>query len=609
MEKSPKNFTKYSKYFALNIPRQSVVFLLTIFLGLATGVVSGFIIYGLRALSTIDFASLGAYAGFIAVSLPTLITAAIYKIIIPRLKLKHLLFSSFIIEVPYSFFIFLSSFLFILTKNVAIAYIPIILGNAGVYAYWLFISFFILQKRMKMITAMWHPVLNVLFSTFLSVYLFNSVLPVRLIFLKLTIGMATFALVIYFIIFFINRPSKKILGVGSLEVFVPMVTQWLFNVAIEPKKMYENGHTKEVTLQTLVARKNGTLSCVFLNPSIHFGPYAGVGGSIATKYFGEKIKLMGADPVIIHTSVNLDYNPSSSEEIYKIWKSAEKSIKSSTGAQSRGRIGFGKFNNSRAIGIELEKCILLFLSRAPFVTEDIEKGVGDRLSRRLSELMGKEVILVDAHNSRYESASQYDKKGVFEGCKYEKEYERAIEEMARDLQKKSMEPLLFGSYSEKLALALGKPKDLGSGYASLLLFHTKNEKLCIVYIDSNNMLPSMRRKIVDFFSKKGYWCETATTDTHEVNALSLNESNVFGRHTSANDCIKELYKMFEKAKSNLSQCSFSFSSSKLKVKVWGEDMEKKIYEVSRQVIFLAKKVIPFVIVAGFIFAAIAIYLI
>jgi putative membrane protein len=356
----------------------------------------------------------------------------------------------------------------------------------------------------------------------------------------------------------------------------------------------------------VIKGKNGIKS-VFVEPEIHYGPFAGTGGASATEYLGNMItKKYGAVPFILHGAVNIELNPISTSEVGIIGRELSKNIEAlskKSFENGKGSIGFGKEGSCKALAINLNSTKIITLTRAPYITEDIDYDVG----REFAKTAGKNAIIIDAHNSRFESANKDELKGIYKGSKYVEMYKKAILKAVKAKGSKTFE---FGASSFKLSNIIKDSQDLGKGYSSVGIFKFGKERFAMVYFDANNMLPSLREKIIDHIKDKyGIDSEVYTTDTHSVNSLAKPFTNVLGRDTSAYKLIPIIDIMVENALKNIEKVSIAYTEFSIpNFTVWGEDAEEKILEIGKLIIRRLKYAMPFVIAAGFVFAAWIIYL-
>ena len=605
MPDEKKFLLHYSDYFTKNAPNNSTSIALIFLIGILAGILSITALHYNEMEHNLAYAlANGMSAGLLIISLPALVSAAIIKLIKRRIYLKHILMIFIMSTIAYSFFLVINSAIFLFLRSYIIAYVIILLANASLFGFWFIVSRFVMGKRHAALIALIQPTLNFLFYVPLGKYLINLNLPFWPAAIKLYSGMLIFLIIGYIFLYIVDKPAKKSLNISGVEIFNTMINQWLYNMGTLNFSL-GIGTKKDIMVKTLLL-KGKKLKAIFVEPGIHYGPFAGTGGATATEYLGSIIlKRYGANPFILHGTVNHSNNPISTSEIGMIGKELEKeinNIREENFEEARGGIGFGEVGACKAIAIKINDAKLITLTKAPMVTEDI----GDDVGEEFKKIAGEKSIIIDAHNSRIESANKEELKGVYSGSKYVGLYKKAIREA---LNLKRNQKLFFGSYSIKLSNLIKNAEDIGKGYTSVGIFKFGNESFAMIYFDANNMLPSLREIIIKHVKDKyNIRCEVYTTDTHSVNSLNRPFTNVLGRKTKPSILLPILDIAIENALSNMEEVKSTYRSFVIhNFAIWGEDAEEKLIETSKEILIRVKHVIPIVIAAGFVIAAWLIY--
>ena len=595
----------YSDYFTKNAPNNSTSIALIFLIGIIAGILSITALHSNDMEHNLAYAfANGMSAGLLIISLPALVSAGIIKLIKRRIYLRHILMIFIMSTIAYSFFLVINSIIFFFLRSYIIAYVVILLANASLFGFWFIVSRFVMGKRHATFIALIQPTLNFLFYIPLGKYLINLNLPFWPAAIKLYSGMLIFLIIGYIFLYIVDKPAKKSLNISGVEIFNTMINQWLYNIGTF-NFSHGIGIKKDIMIKMLIL-KGKKLKAIFIEPGIHYGPFAGTGGATATEYLGGIIlKRYGANPFILHGTVNHSNNPISTSEISMIAKELEKEINNIREEEFEkvyGGIGFGEARPCKAIAIKINDAKLITLTKAPMVTEDIEDEVGEELIK----IAGEKSIMIDAHNSRVESANKEELKGIYTGSKYVELYKKAIREA---LNLRRNQKLFFGSYSIKLSNLIKNAEDIGKGYTSVGIFKFGNEHFAMIYFDANNMLPSLRENIIKHVKDKyNIWCEVYTTDTHSVNSLNRPFTNVLGRKTKPGILLPILDIAIENALSNMEEVKSIYRSFVIhNFTVWGEDAEEKLIETSKEILIRVKRVIPFLIAIGFVIAAWLIY--
>ncbi len=611
MPDEKRDVTRFTKYFGLTIPGTGTLILILILFGVISGIISELILNPTSNLLYI--LTSGAGLGITIIAFPGILTGLLFKVMKRSLKLKHALVAVLVITLTYAAFFIISAFTYELTKNYGLALIPILLSDAGIYGYWFILNKVVLNQRRTIIfTAAIQSVLNALIFIPISGILFTiNVSPIYVL-LKLIAGMLAFMICGYLILFIMDRPSKKLANFSGVEIMSLMVGQWLYGSKNNTKPLEKMGTTRDIPVSILALKSKNKYKAIFVKPNIHYGPIQGLGGSVTTELLGNRIvKSYGATPFILHGAVNIEDNPVNSSDINIIWNSLNKELASKNNKSfesSSFSLSKVTVNKCTALGIKLNNSLLLTLTKAPYVTEDIDSDIGLSFES-LSSKYNLNCILIDAHNSRFESAEAEELKGIYKGSRYVSKYKTAILSVINSLKSSKNEKLLFGSSHIKLKTYL-KTNDIGPGYMSVGVFKSKKQNFCMVYFDSNNIAPKFRSNLIEYIKNRYKLnAELYSTDTHAVNTLALSASNVLGKTTKEKDILPYLDKTIEEALNSLEEVKQYYSKITINdFKVWGKGSEETIMRASRQIIKRGKKSVPFIVVGFFIIAAWAIYL-
>ena len=602
--------TKYTHYFNISAPSATLQVFALLILGAAAGVLSGYIIHG----NTDGFVVSAAAAGILIITLPAILTAILIKSVKPRMHMKHPLFASLTVSIFYAMAIVVVAIVYSVLNRYDLASVLLILSDAGMYGYWFFIDKIAIgQRKGAIVMAAAQPVLNILFYIPFGKYIFAINTPLNMILLKLYAGMIVFLAVGYAIVYLLDRPAKKALSISGLAVFTAMVQQWLLDINPGTDFLGDTGVSRDMDVEVLVLSRRKNPRAVFIKPDMHYGPFANVGGSIAPEQLGKLVvSKYKATPFIMHGAVSACDNPVSASEVYAMKRHLSEYVSGLMEGPMRkavGAVAIGKDGKCRAINIGINDMNIIALSKAPLVTEDIERGVGISLALSANKDRSK-VMLVDAHNSRFESASPEELRGIHPRSKYVEAYRNAILRSVKMTGNRKSRLLFGSSYAQMRTLLAGK-RDMGWGYASVGVFQFGKKRFGLVYFDSNNMLPGFRKEIVDNVRKKfGMDTEVCTTDTHSVNSIALSASNALGRETRAREVIPILDRLFVDAIDKLEPVSVAYGTTTIKdFKVWGIGADEMLKRAGKDAIHIFKHIVPVLAVCGFVVAAWVIYII
>ncbi len=593
--------SSFVNIFSKTLPNKYILFIVLLFASITIGIINIAIINHKFIMQDLFYILItGSLAGLIAISIPSLFTISILKLIKRRIMLKHIFFLSLISLFIYSIFFILAAIIYIFT-NAYIASIAIILGNILIFSEWFFITKIILGlKKKAIIVSLVQPTLNLLLYIPASNFLFKLSIPIKLLMIKFYFGVFIFILISYLILYLFDKPMKRSLGFNTMEVFSQMLQNWMFDINIPNIFGEKFGEYKNVEVNTIIFKnKKNITKAIFFIPDIHYGPFSTIGGSnfpyLLESYGNKKYKT----PIfIMHSTVNEDSNPVNSLQINKLKEAMDNALQNGNLIKN-DKISFFKasINYSNLIAIDFNRTALISFSRAPKVTEDISSEVQEAFKNRLSSKFTNPILL-DAHNSRYETASQTELNGVQLNSIYYKEYLAAIN-MLKQVHKNKIK---LGISSIEFYNALNKPKDLAPGNLNTAIFSFNKFKFAIILINANNMSPLIHKQITDYAHQKyKISAEVYTTDTHYVNSMAESARNVFGNYTNFNSFKDLLDKAILAAVNNIEDVKCYYNKDEIKkFLVWGSNIREKVFTVINSIFSTAKILIPLFIIFGLI---------
>ncbi|VVB77113.1 Uncharacterised protein [uncultured archaeon] len=611
MADSRDYITHYTKYFNLNAPSSRYLVTLLLLIGAVAGTAMSLIIN--YPVDSPDYVLVfaGLCTGIIVIGVPALLTVVFIKAIKRKMQLKHAILATIVITAIYAFMLVVGAAILFFSRSITVAYIILLVSNACVYGYWFLLGRLVIGRgKDAAAIAATQPVLNTLFYLPLGTYILVPGVPLDITLIKLFAGMLVFWVAGNAFLFAVDRPAKKILDVSGVKIATTMVGQWLFDLTNDTGVIGQGaGIKRDLDIRVLALKGRKGYKAVFVNPDIHFGPFAGVGGSVTPVVLGDIIvKKLGCAPFVLHSAQTLEDNPISAAQVQQIGRRVAESLSAGLRfKQAYGDVKIGEEAGCRAIDIGIGNASVILLTRAPEVTEDMDRDVGRRLLN-IAEAKGRRVLLVDAHNSRFESARPKDLEEVHAGNPHIRSYEAAIAEAATGRSRRAVR---CGSAYSRLKKLLGNPKDMGEGYTSVCVFGFGKRKYGIIYFDANNMLPGFRNRIIEHAREKfGLELEVGTTDTHSINSLSLTASNSLGRHTSAERMLPVIDSMLQKALYDMEPVKYAYAAAGVSgFAVWGSDADALIERTSTEVKRILKFVTPILIIATFIIAAWVIYIV
>ncbi len=548
----------------------------------------------------------GATTGILSIMLPTLLTVMIIKAIRRHVEARYITFIAMIGAICYSMFILLGGIAYILSGSYTLATAIIVLGDASIFGWWFFATKMVFgPKRRTLLLAVVQSTLNIILYI-PSSRLINSIAePLNVLLLKLYAGIFIFMIISYAIIYIVDRPYRKNFGFHGFDAVAQMLQNWLFDANISTPFGVKFGTPTDVRTDTIVfRRKGGDIKSIFFIPEIHYGPAGTLAGSdfphLLEHYASQKYK---AQAMIMHSTVDMDQNPISSSQFGQLRDALDKGVASSS-RKGRAQYTFssGSHESASITRLGLGDVSLVTMTRAPRVTEDVPLDTSILLKEMLDVRFGPSV-LVDAHNSRYETAPKAELDGVKLNSRAMKEYVAAIKSVGKPSHRGSA--LRMGVASMDAEQRLGKTIDIAKGNVNVAVLQMNGMKHAIIQFNANNAMPNLRAAMLRSIRKKyKISAELYTTDTHAVNSPEYNASNVLGRYTDHRKLISLAEDLVAIALSNMEQVTVHHGRIDMKrFKIWGPNSMESIITVARSTYGITRILVPMIIAIGFIIAA------
>jgi len=612
--KSYDNLLSDLNPFSKGTPRATVLFMALLAVS---------IVMGIAAVALMNYSSIhgnlsyilvkGGITGILVIMVPALLTLVVIKAVKRYVVTRYLLFILMVSTISYSVFILLGSIVYVVTGAYAIASAIILVGNASIFGWWFFINKVLLgQRKRAVFLAVVQPTLNILLYIPYSSSILSFQTPFSVLLIKLYAGIFVFLLISYTILYVLDRPVRKSFGLQGVDALSQMLQNWLFDINTATPFGGKFGTPLDIGTDTIVARTvKNQLKAVFFAPDIHYGPSGTLAGSDFPHMLERHVNTRyGVPGFIMHSCVNIDHNPVSVTQFNTLRATVDRCIAESASGKSYKSASFYKsrFRTANIIAIDLGPVAITTLTRAPRVTEDVSPDTAMLFKGLLGDKF-KGVVLIDAHNSRYESAPKDELDGIKPNSKFMAEYISAIKQMHKPLHK--TEAVRLGVASVDLYYNLRGPVDLARGNLNVAVFGFNGFKFAIVQFNCNNMLPKIRDEIVTHLRHKyGITAEAYTTDTHAVNSFGFDADNVLGTTTKFASMKETLDKVVTDALGNMEPVRFSHTSSVMKrFVVWGPNSMEKLLAVAHSVYELARFLVPVIIGGGFVLATLAILLV
>lgn len=568
LEEETINLTKWF----LGVPKSKITIFLMIFWALTVGIITAII-------SPEGFSqSIGRaiVSSIFTIGLPSFLTALTVFILFRRITLRRLLFISFIGSLIYG----INYIIFSITGSTTF----VIIGFSFAFIFW-FSTLYIIFGLRK--TALLFSIIQLTFSLIFFVA-DQQTLSKNLwtLLIKMYLSVLIMLSSLYIIIYIINAPMKKTVGVPSTEAAHLFFEQWLFgskNIEDMMKKISQ----PIITYVDWI--KIDELKLVL--PYVHFGPFGNIGGS----RFSELIPQYLGKSVVFHAPVTREFNPDSEESVIKLVQPIKNiENKEKKDKKLRGTFFRIKHKTAHADVIVLNDFVIVGLSRAPESTEDIDPGLGEAI-KRIIESSGYKTFLIDMHNSETNDITS-----ILPGSETAAEYielAEIITEKLKEIKDKEKKPVRIGYYEiKKEVLPSSVKTKLGNAGIKILTFlFGNNERYTMIIIDANGIRPDARELLTDDNS------EVYTTDTHVINTVrGVINPITYKEAVEILEFVKKgIKKSIELAKEQ-KQSKGSFHREKIKINVLGRNTTTEIIATLNSIVTIAKLIVPIMIILSIV---------
>ncbi|WP_414469523.1 DUF2070 family protein [Methanobacterium sp. ACI-7] len=327
--------------------------------------------------------------------------------------------------------------------------------------------------------------------------------------IKIAIASLILMIAIYSFVAVLESPMRRNLGIGGLEL-LSLAIAHITEGSKAMEALFEDMGEQIDTLIGILSFKNKSgIKAIFLAPCIHPGPIGHIGGGNMPTILANKFD---AFTMVSHGPSTHDFNPVSSKELDKvemIIKNALNDMEYSNGASKFHRvqngdakIGFQSFNDN----------LLMLATFAPRGFDDMDFGIGLALANLAKANCDiKDAMVVDCHNSFKEEGR------ILPGNKEVFELMGAVEKIKSP---KKENGIRVGCAGDLLG-SLSKEDGIGQSGVKVMMVEVEGQKTAYILLDSNNMVPGFREKIIEKVSELNIdYAEVMTTDTHFVNTLS-----------------------------------------------------------------------------------------
>ncbi len=309
----------------------------------------------------------------------------------------------------------------------------------------------------------------------------------------------------------------KSFGVPSLSIFKAFLLNWVAGLN-EPLEAFLEMFGQERDIEVLVLRFDsymGKAEAFIVIPLVHPGPFKNIGSSLLPSML--KATLDGKYKCVSCVPLGLVEHDLDLASQFQNQKIIDYTVRLAEFKAEETRITpFIKISNGIATACcqIFGRTALISLSLAPNTTEDFSQEL-DSFIRLEAEKKGfYSCIVINAHNSI---------NGTLSSDAAVKALKNVTASCLSRASSAQLSPFKIGA-------ATIKPKEfnlkdgMGPGGITSVVIDVGGQKNAYIVIDANNMISGLREKILSALKSIGIEeGEVFTTDTHSVNALTLNK--------------------------------------------------------------------------------------
>jgi len=470
----------------------------------------------------------------------------------------------------------------IFLRNVTFQEVFFILGTilAYIISYVLHYSFTTVGKSGNFILAFIQPVVGI---TFFSI--FASQLPL-LFFIRAIVFFTVCA--IFFAIPYawnmsqVSNVYRQATGIGGY----PFIRAFVLSMMTEGNDdMIEGffdkiGILSDVKIQYFAIRgkKSKKLKGLFVIPHIHFGPFKTCGSSDLPAIIYKTFRHIPGTTVY-HTTNDHTQNLTSQGELEKVLRQIKIDVKyieenSQNKWTNEIKNVLRKMSNSaKLIGIDIDDIAIVFLTRHPLPSDDIQAQIGDEI-RKIAKSKGyREIIIIDSHNSIIGDEVLIENQSL-EAKDLISVTEKFLTSKKNNKKENTNKLIAQYGVAKDLMVEYSEKDGIGTGGLVVHLFKdtTTDQKTVFIHFDANNAYVDIRSYILNMLQNRGIERgEITTSDSHTVaRQFTRRGYSPIGDKIKLEKILEKLDSLINKAEKDLEEVEFFYYDSVVEgAKIWG----------------------------------------
>ena len=420
-------------------------------------------------------------------------------------------------------------------------------------------------------------------------------------FLLLAVTCGIYALAVFGFLHVVDRPWRRSLGVSMLD-FLRGFVGYVAEDSHELEAFFEElGEDAVVPVTLLVFRRpDGTEKARFVLPMIHPGPMGEIGGGNLPERVAASAEGLAFAP---HATAGHDFNLVTEREVDSIIDAvgrAESRLRFDDDATPSVRVERGE---ASLLGQRFGGSALLVSTFAPGAADDVQFGAGmpARLAARATGL--DDVLLVDAHNCNV-GLDVEEIPHVAPGSERAFDLLDAAETAGERLVDADAAPLSLGVAWD--ATPWVPHEGIGPLGVRVAAVDVGGQTTAYVLVDGNNMVPGLRRRIVDRLTERVDAAEVMTTDTHIVTTVEAD--NQVGEKIPTDHLVDLVDDLTVAALSDREPVECGMATERATVTVFGNDRTETLASHANAVVSIGGALAGAVIVAALAVSVVVFFL-
>ena len=339
------------------------------------------------------------------------------------------------------------------------------------------------------------------------------------------------------------------------------------------------GIESDIKIQYLIIRNTNSkkIKGLFIVPNVHFGPFKTCGSSDLPEHIYKEFNDIPGTTVY-HTTNDHSLNLTTQGNVEKVInriKTDISKISSDGGIEWVSEIkDFTRkiSNSAKLIGTEINNVPIVFITRHPLPSDDIEVEVGEKIREIAIANNYDDIIIIDSHNAILGDEILI-RKDTLEANDLIDVSKKFME--SETVKKIQNAPMLYG-VAKDLLNEFSENDGIGAGGLVVHLFknNINNQKTVLIHFDANNAYVDVRSNILNFLQNRGIERgEITTSDSHTVaRQLSNRGYSPIGDKIKINFILDKIEKLIEEAEEDLEPVEFFYKDSSERVKIWGNPL-------------------------------------